>query len=239
MMRVSIERIAVLFAGARRTGRAFAIPSDATLGSADDAYRVQDAVFEQLWPGQVPQAWKAGSGSDGIEPTGAPIAEVHPSPARLAAQRMNMIGIEAEIAFRIGTGGSLAEALVAIEVCDTRFADWKSASPLWKLADFQSNGSLVVGSGTRTWRDIDFQTQLVELRIGARTITARGSHPWRDPSRLLPWALAHCARRGRPLRTGDLVTTGSWTGMEFAKPGDEIVARFPGVGEAAVRFDAR
>ena len=70
------------------------------------------------------------------------------------------------------------------------------------------------------------------------SITARGSHPWGNPLRLLPWATAHFLERGSPLQSGDILTTGSWTGMEFAQPGDEIVARFPGVGEATVRFDA-
>jgi 2-keto-4-pentenoate hydratase len=96
----------------------------------------------------------------------------------------------------------------------------------------------VLGSGTRAWRNVDFAAQAVELRIGGRTLEARGSHPWGNPLRLLPWATAHCAQRGSPLRGGDILTTGSWTGMEFAQPGDEIVARFPGVGEAAVRLDA-
>lgn len=211
----------------------------------DEAYRVQDAVYARLWPRTRPVAWKAGSGSDTVEPTGAPIAQVRESPARFESAAMNMIGIEAEIAFRFGRDvdqsnpeAAVLEALVTIEVCDTRLASWKDAPPLWKLADFQSNEALVVGSGTRAWRDLDFVAQAVELEIGGRTISARGSHPWRNPLRLLPWAAAHCARRGQPLRAGDVLTTGSWTGMEFAGPGDEVVARFPGVGEATVRFDA-
>ncbi|HEV8096826.1 MAG TPA: fumarylacetoacetate hydrolase family protein [Burkholderiales bacterium] len=251
-MSAPIERIAALFAAAHRTRRPLAIPDDVLLDSPEDAYRLQDAVFAQLWPGKPPAAWKVGSPGEGVEPTGAPIASVHASPARLASAGRSMIGIEAEIAFRVGRdvamskdpptqsdlAASVIEALVTIEICDTRLADWKNASPLWKLADFQSNSALVTGSGTRAWREIDFAVQAVELRIGARTIAARGAHPWGDPFRLLPWAAAHCVRRSSPLRAGDLVTTGSWTGMEFAQPGEEIVARFPGIGEARVRFDA-
>jgi 2-keto-4-pentenoate hydratase len=207
------------------------------IGSADEAYQVQEAVYAQLWPHTAPRAWKAGSASDRAEPTGAPIAQLLASPARSPSAGMSMLGIEAEIAFRVDHDGSPVEALAAIEVCDTRLASWASAPPLWKLADFQSNEALVVGSGTRAWREIDFAAQEVELTIGARTIAARGSHPWGNPLRLLPWAAAHAARGGRPLRAGDLVTTGSWTGMEYARPGDEVVARFPGIGEAALRFD--
>ena len=38
------------------------------------------------------------------------------------------------------------------------------------------------------------------------------------------------------LRAGDVITTGAWTGMHFVDPGAEIVARFPGIGEARVSF---
>ena len=237
-MTESIDRIATLFVDARRTQHPFAIPGDVALDSAQEAYQVQDAVFARVWPGMRARAWKAGSGGEQLEPTGAPIANVYASPARLPAAGMNVIGIEAEIAFRLGDDASVIEALVAIEVCDTRLAGWKETPALWKLADFQSNSGLVVGSGTSAWRKLDFAAQAVELRIGGRTIAARGSHPWGNPLRLLPWATAHCAQRGSPLRSGDILTTGSWTGMEFAQPGDEIVARFAGVGEAAVRLDS-
>ncbi len=253
LMPAPIERIAGLFVEARRARRPFAIPTDATLASAEDAYRVQDETFARLWPGKWPGAWKAGGASDQVEPTGAPIAaaNVHLSPARLAAAGMSMIGIEAEIAYRISHDlpaegkpiaeeqllAAVSEALVAIEICDTRLTDWKNAPPLWKLADFQNNDALVLGSGTRAWREIDFGAQSVELRIGGKTITARGAHPYGNPFRLLPWAAAHCAQRGKPLRAGDVVTTGSWTGLELARPGEEISARFPGIGEASARVE--
>ena len=242
---MTVEKLAALFVEARRNRLPFVIPADAALESVDEAYRVQDAVYAQLWPQARPPAWKVGSASDSVGPTGAPIALLRASPARFASAGMTMIGIEAEIALRFDRDvderdplASVPEALVAIEVCDTRLSGWKEAPPLWKLADFQSSEALVVGSGTRMWRHLDFARQGVELAIGARTISARGSHSWGNPLRLLPWAAAHCARRGRPLRAGDVLTTGSWTGMEFARPGDDVVARFPGIGEATVRFDA-
>jgi len=249
----AVDRIAGLLVEARRAQRPLAIPPDAVLATAEDAYRVQDETFALLWPGKWPGAWKAGGPSDKVEPTAAPIAaaNVHLSPARLAAAGMNMIGVEAEIAYRVGhdiigaeraipereLAASVIEALVTIEICDTRLAGWQNTPPLWKLADFQNNCALVVGSGTRAWRRIDFRAQPVELWIGRRSFAARGAHPWGDPFRLLPWTAAHCARRGRPLRAGDLVTTGSWTGLELARPGEEILARFPGIGEASARIE--
>ncbi len=96
----------------------------------------------------------------------------------------------------------------------------------------------MLGSRVPDWRNVDFTVQAVELRVdGACKASARGSHPFGNPFRLLPWAATHVARRSGGLRAGDVVTTGSWTGMELAPPGAEVTARFAGIGEARVRPD--
>jgi 2-keto-4-pentenoate hydratase len=252
-MTTDYKRIERLFVEARRASRTFAVPTGIVLRSNDDAYRIQDMVFAQLSPSGRPAAWKAGAPNDQAEPTAAPIHALHGSPATLATAGMNMIGVEAEIGFRLvrdlparaepyreeEVAAGVGEALVTIELCDTRLADWRNAPALWKLADFQSNAALIVGTGTRDWRAIDFKQQRVELRIGERSIAAAGSHPFGSPFRLMPWIVAHCARRAGGLRAGDIVTTGSWTGLELARPGDEIVARFPAIGEAVLRLERR
>jgi 2-keto-4-pentenoate hydratase len=87
-----------------------------------------------------------------------------------------MIGVEAEVAFRLAkdlpprsrpysersVAAAIGEVVVAIELCDTRLANWKDTSGLWKLADFQNNSALVVGSGTKDWLKIDFLKQEME-----------------------------------------------------------------------------
>jgi 2-keto-4-pentenoate hydratase len=57
-----------------------------------------------------------------------------------------------------------------------------------------------------------------------------------DPIRLLVAAANHAAARGG-LGPGDLVTTGSCTGLVFATPGAEVVAEFAGWGEVRVAFE--
>lgn len=225
---------------------------DLPLKDDKDAYRIQDSVFDKLWPGVRPAAWKAGGPSDKVEPTASPIAaeKLLRSPASVAASDMHMAGVEAEVAFRLKASlpprnkaysekevaDAIDAVLVAIELCDSRLANWKDTSGVWKLADFQNNAGLVLGSGTKDWRKIDFARQEMELHIGSKVSSARGSHSFGNPFRLMPWIAAHCAKRGAGLRAGDVVTTGAWTGLEFAKAGDEVVARFPGIGEAKVRF---
>ncbi len=240
-----------LLVDARRT-RTPAATGDLVLRKEEEAYRVQDAVYAELWSGTRPVAWKVGGPSDKVDPTAAPIAPgmlLH-SPASVAGASMTMIGVEAEVAFRLAkdlpprsrpyssrsVAAAVGEVLVTIELCETRLANWNKASGLWMLADFQNSGGLVAGSGTKDWQKIDFLQQEVEFRIGARTAKAKGAHSFGNPMRLLPWLAAHVGKRGLGLRAGDIITTGAWTGLEIAKPGDEVTARFPGIGEATVRI---
>ena len=246
----SIAKATHLLVDARRT-RTPAATGGLVLQNEAEAYRVQDAVYAELWPGTRAIAWKVGGPSDKVEPTAAPIAPdaVLRSPASATGASMNMIGVEAEVAFRMAkdlpprsrpysarsVAAAVGEVLVTIELCDTRLANWKKASGLWMLADFQNSSGLVVGSGTKDWQKIDFLQQEVEFRIGARVVKAKGAHSYGNPLRLLPWLAAHCGKRGLGLHAGDIITTGAWTGLEIAKPGDEVTARFPGIGEATVK----
>lgn len=235
-----------------REGRAF-YPFEEILAqhgaprSAADAYRIQDLVWTALHPGERPVAWKVGGPNDRVEPTAAPVLRLLGSPAAVAASDFRMIGVEAEVACRLSRGvreeseiaTAISEIVVAIEVCDTRIADWKNAPELWKLADFQNNGALIAGSGTREWQAIDFTNVNPELEVNGKNLVANPAHPYGNPLRLLPWIVAHCAQRTGGLRAGDLVTTGSWGGMHLVEPPCEVVARFAGIGEARLAIEAR
>lgn len=247
----AIAKATKLLVDAHRTRKPAAIGGVA-LQNEEDAYRVQDAVFAELWPGKRPTAWKAGGPSDKVEPTAAPIPAHHvlASPASAAGAKMQIIGVEAEIAFRLAkdlpprsrpyseraVAAAVGEVLVVIELCDTRLTNWKETPGVWKLADFQNSSAVVAGSGTKDWQKVDFLQQEVDFRIGARSAKAKGAHPYGNPFRLLPWLVRHAAKRGLGLHAGDVITTGAWTGLEIAKPGDEVTAKFPGIGEATVRI---
>ena len=247
----SVAKATQLLVEAHRSRKA-APTAGVTLASESEAYQVQDAVFAALWSGSRPAAWKAGGPSDKVAPTASPIPaeNVLHSPASVSGATMHMIGVEAEVAFRLAkdlpprtrpysersVAAAVGEVLVTIELCDTRLAGWKETSGLWKLADFQNNAGLVVGSGTKDWQKVDFLQQEAEFRIGARVVKVKGAHSFGNPFRLLPWLARHCSKRGLGLHAGDVITTGAWTGLEIAQPGDEVTARFAGIGEATVRI---
>lgn len=231
------ERIAALLLEARSGGALVDAAREPGPADLEEVYRVQDLVLRALGGEARPGAWKAIPPRPGTPPAASPVPQhdVVTSPARVPA-RGAFLGVEAEIAFRLGADLEAEEALVAIESCATRLAGWEGAPLLWKIADFQSNAALVAGSGTRAWRAIDFSAQRFELIVNGKPAKeGRGGHPAGDPSTLLPWMRAHCATRGG-LRPGELVTTGSWVGIVAARPGDDIVARFPGIGEARLRL---
>jgi len=253
-MTASVERIAGRLVEAFRNRLPFEASAAEAPRDETDAYRVQDLVFAALHPGARASAWKVGGPSAEVEPTAAPIAQagVYRSPASVPGAAFQVIGVEAEIAFRLARDlparetpyaddvviAAVGEALVAIELCDARLSNWKNSPALWKLADFQMNAGLVLGGGERDWRMLDFSKQKAELWIdGKRMVEAVGVHPHGNPVRLMPWAAAHCALRNGGLRAGDAVTTGSWTGIQFVQPGCDVMARFPGIGEARVRLE--
>ena len=246
------RQVATLLLEAHATGRQIAPFAVPVLELLDDAYAAQDLVVRELGANRRVQAWKAIPPQGGAEPRAAPVfpGRVFDSPAALSASGLHMLGVEAEIGYRFARevspsasdeeiAGAVQEALVTIELCDSRLQDWKTATALWRLADLQSNAALVLGSGLRDWRALQFSAQRAELWLdGAIRAAATASHPCGDPFGSVPWLVRHLAARGARLRPGDVVTTGSWTGMTFVDAGAEVLVRFPGIGEARLRIAA-
>ena len=251
MDRRAIEKAAGSLIDARRTGRLIdALPADCSPASADDAHAIQTAVVAAL--GDSVGGWKVAAPIDGKLVRGAILrSRIFNSPARVKAADMGMLGVEAEIAFQVDralgprardysrdeVAGSVT-AFAAIEIVDSRFKSYKDASLLDRSADFVSNGGFVRGALRPDWRNFDLAKIEVTLAIGGREIARKsGGHPTGDP--LLPLlALANDLRSGGGIPLGAVVTTGTYTGLNFAKPGQTVAASFTGFGAAEVRFEA-
>jgi 2-keto-4-pentenoate hydratase len=231
------------------------LPTDAVgfpLAGAADAYAVQALVAAEV--GTV-GAWKVGASSPEAAPIFAPIFAdlVHESPARLEGAAFHRRGIEAEIAYRLGrdlparsepyTRAEVVEAIAAvlpaIEIVDSRLAGFEQQDPWWKLADNQVNGALVVGPALADWERIDPMTQPVRLMVDGEVVAAgEGGNTAGDPLRLLVWMANHVGAHCGGLRAGQIVTTGSLTGVRFVAPGAHVVAELAGLGIAEVIFAA-
>lgn len=223
------------------------------LREPQDAYEVQRLVREALAPGETPAFWKSGGPSRSAVLTHAPLfaATTWPSPANAQGQHFNFTLIEAEIALRLGSDVTAAQAgqltdqdtaalvdamAVAIEIVDSRWIEGVDAPPLPKLADLQSHGALVVGEW-RPFENRDWATQPCVVEIDSKgSAEYRGTHPLGDPTWLLPTWLKHATRGGAIVRAGTAVTTGTWCGMLPAGRGDHVSVTFDGIGEASVQL---
>ena len=236
---------------ARHSGqRPAALPENMRPRTVGDAYAIQDAVAAKL--GAI-GGWKVGAKNASAEPTCAPLPAtlILRSPQRFAAGRFARNGVEAELAFTLSRDlpprpqpyrvadleAAVATVHAAIEIVDSRFVDLNGVDALSLLADFQSNGALVVGNGVALPQAFQSSTQQVTLEIdGKRVVESRGSNPAGDVLCLLAWLANHATARSGGLRRGDVVTTGSWTGMRFVASGTRVEAAFAGIGGADVGF---
>ena len=107
----------------------------------------------------------------------------------------------------------------------------------WIIADNGTDGTLVVGRSVAGWRGIDLAAMSVELRInGTKVACGEGRNVMGHPLSALTWLSNTLNRRGRHLRAGELVNTGTCTEIRFAALGDTILATFEGLGAVEVVF---
>jgi 2-keto-4-pentenoate hydratase len=247
------EALARLLLDARDSGqRIDRLPPELVPANPAEAYAVQAAVAPEL--GLI-AGWKVGAPRPTAEPNCAPLfaALMAPSPARFPARSFPLGGIEGELAFRLArplpprkrdypeaeVWAAVASVHPAIELVDSRFADFRGVDKLALLADNQGNGAFCYGAAFKEWRLVDFEKQPAKLEIdGKEVASAIGGNAAGHPKRLLGWLANHCARLGRGLREGDIVTTGSHTGLVFATPGAAATVRFAGIGDASLTLVA-
>jgi 2-keto-4-pentenoate hydratase len=238
---------------ARQGGRPLAgLDGDLLPASDRDAYAVQEATLRRL--GAAEAGWKVGGGDPKAEPVAAPLiaALVHKSPATFRARPDAFRAVEAELSLLLGhdlparrepygedeAWRAVASVHVAIEFLDTRFADRAAMPPPALLADMQNNGGFCYGPANPV-ASVDFLTARASLLIDGQEVrSAVGGNPAGHPKRLLGWLANHAAARGRPLRRGMIVTTGSHTGITVAPLGSRMTARFQGLGESVLDLAA-
>lgn len=239
------QRLLAARRGGPRVRAEDGVPADAAA-----AYAVQEATLAQL--GRA-TAWKVGAKTARDEPTCAPLpaSGVLASGASLAGPEWQLRAIELEVAVRLGrdlpasdasdlarVSAALDAMLPAIEVVETRLADRQQGAPLLPLADLQSHGALVLGTPV-PWRPDALDLRTLAARVtfdGAVAADTRGGHPTGELLPLLAWLAVHAAARGRPLRAGDIVTTGSCTGMQSAPAGAAVHGDIAGLGTVSLRF---
>lgn len=222
----------------------------------DEGYRVQAAGH--ALHGEELTAWKAGCTStaaqDFLKIT-APVSgryratHVLESPASVSmTQFATAPRLEVEVGFRLlvdldaapDDPMELAEAVdafAAIEVVAGRLASFPLLAAPDLVADNVVGGRMIVGPSldldASAVRGLDVMAVSLEID-GAEVASGTGADALGHPLHVLAWLAGHAAGFDTPLRAGDLVITGTCTGMVPARAGVRHTGR---VGQVCVELD--
>lgn len=258
-MDVATQReLAKLLADLRRSGRQQSgldlrlVPPDPAT-----AYRVAALVEEELgWP---VTGWKIAAFKEEMQKelrTDSPIYGrvfaplVKPSPVTFERAKLASPIPEVEYQARLGAdlparakpytveevGEAVASLHPGIEMAECRFIHDSAFPPLTAiLADGAGSGTLVYGPAIEGWRTRDIAGQQVTLACNGKvrrtgTAAAALDHP------LVPltWLANELSRTGIGLKAGQMVSTGTLTGMLAPKPGETFVADFGPFGSVTL-----
>jgi 2-oxo-3-hexenedioate decarboxylase/2-keto-4-pentenoate hydratase len=176
-------------------------------------------------------------------------ATVHRSPVALPAADFIHLGVECEIAVRLGAdlpaeaaphdrasvAGAVAACMAALELVEDRGADYASLTATALVADNAWNAGVVLGPEVSAWRDLDIAALAGQMTIDDAVMgEGIGADALGHPFEGLAWLANHLAARGRSLKAGMIVMTGSIVATRFPDPGDRISARVEGLGEASL-----
>jgi 2-keto-4-pentenoate hydratase len=116
---------------------------------------------------------------------------------------------------------TLAEALalkgrmrIGIEMAGSPLATINELGPTVVAADFGNNNGLILGGQLVDWGEFDDQAYVCEAFIdGERVGQGSAASIPGGPMESVRFQLEHTARRGRPLKAGQLISTGAATGI--------------------------
>jgi 2-keto-4-pentenoate hydratase len=126
----------------------------------------------------------------------------------------------------------------AFEIVACRFAGGFKGNGMIAIADGGGNAAVVQGAPVRDWRRFDLAAHQVRLSMnGAETVVGSGSALiFGDPIAAVVWLANQPQLAGRGLRRGEIVMTGTCTGLASLKAGDRAEADFGELGRVHARF---
>ena len=252
----SVREIAQKFVAARRDAKALAAFPGQQPSDLAGAYRVQEQAIA-LWPDAI-AGWKIGRippdkhdelGGDRLA---GPIFTRLVQEARSAEETAfpvyehGFAAVEAEFVFRMSADAPAnktswtreeAAALVGamhigIECAGSPLRIINEIGPLAVVSDFGNNHGLILGAEIPEWRRLEDEDLRCEMFIDDKSVGVGGASLVPEgPLGALVYLLEHLGARGRPLRAGQLVSTGAATGIHEIRIGQSARARFDGFGE--------
>jgi 2-keto-4-pentenoate hydratase len=237
---------------ARRSGTRLVLDPETVPADIPEAFAVQTAVAHAL--GARVAGWKVGFAPDSDQPVAAPMFQ---DGFRAAGGSWKLpanapLIVEVEIAFRLARDLPLRDrpytreeilaaadaVLIGLELIASRVGEAKDVPYPTFLADNIGNLGYVTGDEIRDFAALDLTALRCRLRLDGEVVhDAVGGHPQRDPVEPLR-AWASCAVDGLAgLRQGQIVTTGSLSGVTRVHRPAVLDADIEGIG--AVTLDVR
>ena len=236
-----------------------ALPADCRPGTLDEAYAVQDGLAERA--GLALAGYKIGATNAQVQArfgVDAPFSgrlfadHVGGSPLTVPANTVNFYAIEAEFDFVMASAlapraapytreevrAAVASVHPAIEVPDSRYADWLSMKAPDLIGDNAIGCMLCLGPEAAGGLDHDLAGQPVIVRVNGEVVSeGAGANVLGDPWNVMAWLANHLSERGLTLEAGHVVTTGSAADVVQCQPGDTVTAEFGPIGQAEVHFE--
>lgn len=164
-------------------------------------------------------------------------------PARLLQPKA-----EAEIAIVLGSdlrdpnstpadvAAAAAHAVAAIEIVDSRIAEWKITFAD-TVADNGSSAFFVLGPDKKLLDGLDLYTCGMVLEVNGEVASlGAGAACLGHPLHAAAWLARTLCRRGEHLKAGDVVLTGALGPMVALAPGDRVEARIGGLGGVSFTY---
>jgi 2-keto-4-pentenoate hydratase len=126
----------------------------------------------------------------------------------------------------------------AIEIPDSRFADFVSAGEAQIIADNACAHLFVLGPPTSAdWRALDLIEEKPIITLRNQRYVGHGKNVLGDPRVALAWLANELRQLGLTLRAGEVVTTGTCHPPLPIQSGDVVAADFQALGMVSVGFD--
>jgi 2-keto-4-pentenoate hydratase len=255
-----IERVSEVLVQAEKAATAVGPVSDLVSGglTLDMAHTVcEENIQKRLDAGERIAGYKVGFTNIPVrEKMGLPDSTygylmenmILPAGGELRMDELVAPKIESEICFRLskdlsGPDLTIEQVLDAtdavsasFEVCDARIRDWKCPYPDF-FADNGFSARIVVPGRWVPVRDVDLLGETVVLsQDGNKIAEGKGEMALGHPANAVAWLARKLHERGKGLKAGMVVMTGTLTPITPIEKGSSYVASFSTLGSVEKKF---
>jgi len=236
------------------------LPADLSPADLSQAYEIQTAVTKlravALAGFKIGLTNEAAQRANGV---GEPIVgrlgllDIRRTHSHIELPANHLRIVESEVIFEVGAdlapqrapfseqqvAGNLRRAFAGIELCNARIED-REDTPLTHVVADNSNADLViVGDPLESWDAATLSNLPVALEVGGKPpVKGSTANVLGHPLRSITWLANWLARCGEGLKKGQLVASGSCTGMTRIAADDRVVATFGERAQVHVEFSS-